>query len=113
MVRIDHATAPAQASVERDMAQGDGQQHDAPQALDGEVVAALAAGGGQAVAELLMGDAAEEVAQGSQGGAVVEAGPGEEGLGGVDVHGAAPLRWRGQRRQCTGQRIPPARRWLG
>jgi hypothetical protein len=55
----------------------------APQPLDGEVVAA---GGAEALEELLVGD-------GLEAGEVLQPASGEEGLGGVDrLQGAAPSR---------------------
>src|SRR5437870_10092762 len=67
-----------QAVLEGVMAKQDGQEHDVPQTLDGVVVAAVAAGGAEAVEEGLVRDGLEGVAEGGQGGAVVELPPGEE-----------------------------------
>ena len=76
-----------QASVEGGMAQGDGQQDDTPETFDGVVIAAVAAGSAEAGEQRLIGDGVEEVADGNEGGAIVEAAPSEQGLCGVDVHG--------------------------
>src|SRR5262249_51546749 len=81
-----------QAVVEAAGGQGEGQDDDGPQAVDGVVVAAVAAGGAEAVEQGLVGEGAEQVAEGDQGGAVLELAPGEERFGGVDEHGAPPLR---------------------
>jgi hypothetical protein len=78
-------------AVEVGVAQGDGQEGDAPQPLDGEVVAA--AGGAEALGELLVGAGVAEVLDGLEAGEVLRLAPGEEGLGGVDrLRGAAPSR---------------------
>ena len=63
----------------------DGQQDDAPEALDGVVVAARAAGGAQAVEEVLVGQDLEELREGG-GGAVFEAEPRRRGVGGEKAH---------------------------
>jgi hypothetical protein len=71
-----------QCVVEVGVAQGDGQQDDAPQPLDGEAVAA--AGGAEALEELLVGDGVAEVLDGLEVGEVLRLAPGEEGRGGVE-----------------------------
>ena len=82
----------SQASVEGSMPQGDGQQDDAPETFDGVVIAAVAAGSVEASEQLLIGDGAEEVADGDEGGAIVEAAPSEQWLCGVDVHVEPPVK---------------------
>src|SRR5262249_54399167 len=88
--------------IEGGQAQGDGEQDDAPQAWDGVVVASVPAGGVQALEELLVGDGGEEVAEGGEGGEVLQVFPGEQWVGGVQQHDEPPVvrRWR------ITQRIP-------
>jgi hypothetical protein len=75
------------------VAQGDGQEDDAPQPLDGEVVAAAGAGGAEALEQVVVGDGVAEVLDGLEAGAVLRPAPGEEGRGGVERwQGAAPSR---------------------
>ena len=82
---------PGQGVVEVGVAQGDGQEDDAPQPLDGEVVAA--AGGAEALEELLVGDGVAEVLDGLEAGEVLQPAPGEEGLAAVErLQGAGPSR---------------------
>jgi hypothetical protein len=72
---------------------GDGQEDDAPQPLDGEVVAAVAAGGAEALEELLVGDGVAEVLDGLEAGEVLQPAPGEAGRGGVErLQAAGPSR---------------------
>ena len=77
--------------VEVGVAQGGGQEDDAPQPLDGEVVAA--AGVAEALEQVLVGDGVAAVLDGLEAGEVLRLAPGEEGLGGVDrLQGGAPSR---------------------
>jgi hypothetical protein len=77
--------------VEGGVAQGDGQEDDAPQPLDGEVVAV--AGGAEALEELLVGDGVAAVLDGPEAGEVLRLAPGDEGRGGVDrLQAAGPSR---------------------
>src|SRR5205823_1517555 len=69
-----------QAVVERAVPQGNGQQDDAPGAFDRAVIAAVAAGGAEAIEQRLVGDGCEEVTDGGQGGTVFQLAPGEERL---------------------------------
>src|SRR5262249_5678317 len=80
-----------QASMKGRVPQGDGQQHDAPQHGDGIIIAALAAGGAEAVEQGLVGNGVEEVAEGLQGGAILQLAPGEQRRGGVNLHGGISL----------------------
>jgi hypothetical protein len=80
-----------QGVVEVGVALGDGQEDDAPQPLDGEVVAA--AGGAEALEELLVVDGGAEVLDGLEAGEVLRLAPGKEGRGGVErLQGAGPSR---------------------
>ena len=76
-----------QSGLEGEVSEQGGQQDDAPENRDGEIVAAGAAGGAEAVEEFLIGDGLEEVADGPQAGSVFKPAPGEQRLGGVDAHG--------------------------
>jgi hypothetical protein len=80
-----------QGVVEVGVAQGDGQEDDAPQPLDGEVVAG--AGGAEALGELLVGNGVAEALDGLEAGEVLQLAPGDEGRGGVErLQGAGPSR---------------------
>jgi hypothetical protein len=74
------------------MAEQDGQQNHGPQACDGVIVAALAAGRLEAVERLLVGDGLEAMAKGGEGRAVIQFAPGEEGLARMNVHKSPPCK---------------------
>jgi hypothetical protein len=74
------------------MAQKDGQQQDAPQNADGIVVASFGAIPAKTFEEVGIGDGFEELTNGGECGAVVEAIPGEQRLGDGDAHGEISLR---------------------
>src|SRR5262249_30254959 len=98
-----------QAVLDGVVAEQDGQKDDGPEARDGVVVAALAAGGAEAVEQLLVGDGLEGVAEGGEGRAVFHRAKGGEGVGGVDEHGAPPWRKEGL---YSGGENPPRGRWV-
>lgn len=64
--------------------QGDGQHDHPPGAFDGAVVAAASAGDAESVQQRPVGDGGEEVADGSEGGAIFQLAAGEEGVVGMD-----------------------------
>jgi hypothetical protein len=76
-----------EAGLEAEMSQHDGEQDDAPEAFDGEVVTAFAARGAECVEEFLVRQDLEELAKGGELGMVFEAEPGEERIGDEQVHG--------------------------
>src|SRR5262249_37271255 len=98
-----HADEAAQAVVAAelgehglggDVAEGDAQDHDAPEEVDGVVVAPLAAGLAERVEELGIGEGGEQILDGLERGAVFERLPIEQRLGGVeDHHGRGTTRW--------------------
>src|SRR5262249_42160996 len=79
-----------QAVVEPDMAAQDTEHEHAPEHANRVVVTAVAARLLQAVEEVLVRQGGEDGTDGLQGGGVLQTGPGEQRLGGVDEHGKAP-----------------------
>jgi hypothetical protein len=69
-----------------------------------QVIAALAAGGLEAVEQLLIGDGFECLAERGEGGAVVQFAPGEERLADMDTHEAPPCT-KGERSQRRGKPV--------
>ena len=69
-----------------DVPQGDPQDDDPPEDVDGVVVSSLASGVSEGVEELGVGEGVEELLDGAERGAVFELVPGEQGLGGGDDH---------------------------
>lgn len=72
------------------MPEGDGQDDDAPQDVDGVVVAAFAAGAAERFEQGAIGEGGQQVADGLERGAVFEAVPGEQGLGLGNDQGDVP-----------------------
>jgi hypothetical protein len=60
------------------------------QLASANIVTAVAAGGAEASEELRIGDGLEEVTDGGQGRAIVQTGPSEQGLCGMDAQGSPP-----------------------
>jgi hypothetical protein len=75
-----------EASLEVDVAEGDGEQDDAPQDRHGVVIAAVAAGLAEAVEQGGIGDGGEEAFEGGERRAVLEGVPGKEGLAEGGLH---------------------------
>jgi hypothetical protein len=77
-----------QTGLEGGVAEGDGEEEDAPESLDGIVVASTAAGPTQTLQEGCVGQGLEKFGEGGEVGMVVEPGPGKQGIGDVQLHGA-------------------------
>jgi hypothetical protein len=80
------ATQLGQARSEGGMTQGDGEDDGAPQHRDGEVVAALAAGTLQTLQQRLVGQDLQQPPQGGELRVVLQAGPSEQRIRGVQSH---------------------------
>ena len=78
-----------QASIDREVTQGDGQQEGAPEDLDGIVVASLAPRRAEGLEQVVIGDGFEETAERLQGRGIFQGVPGEQGLGDGDFHGGS------------------------
>ena len=78
------------AGGEGGVTQGDGEDNGAPQDIDGEVVASLAACVAEAIEESLVGEDFEEEFEGGELGVVVEFGPGEAGVVGMQSQEGLP-----------------------
>jgi hypothetical protein len=85
------ATPFREAGFEGDVAEHEGEEHDAPEDGDEMVVAAVAACLAEAVEQGGVGDGSQEASDRSERGAVVEGVPGEEGLDVAEVHGELSL----------------------
>src|SRR5262249_21773104 len=79
-----------EAGLEALMAERDGEDDDAEEVLDGEVIAAPAARVAQPVEELLVGQDPEQLSEGGELGMVFEAEPGGQGGGGGQAHWGSP-----------------------
>jgi hypothetical protein len=66
--------------------QQDGEQNHTPQTRHGIVIAAVTACGDQSVEKGLIGDGAEEVADGGESGTIFQLPPSKQGLRGVQDH---------------------------
>src|SRR5262249_42001369 len=97
-----------EASVDRDVPQGDGQDERAPEDLDGIVIAPLAARRAEGIEQGMVGDRLQEHAEGWKRRRILEGIPGEQRLGNRDLHrGRQRAEGRGDKRPTiTTQKIP-------
>jgi hypothetical protein len=79
-----------EAGFDGRVSQGDAQQQNAPEDLDGITIVAAVAAAAKVVEEFGIGDGGEEVADGGEAGGLFEFVPGEERFGGVDAQRSTP-----------------------
>src|SRR5262245_41525932 len=98
-----------QARLVGRVAEQGGEAGAAPEGTDGVVVATAAPRRAEAVEDRRIGEGLEAAADRAQGGAIVEAGPVEDGLPGPDPHPPVPPSVAGVRLQREGYPVPGGR----